>query len=50
MLTERKAARERGKYAEIEAAHYTDDDYARIDAIYESERASWRERSATGKT
>ena len=39
VLTERKEARTRGKYAEIEPAHYTDDDYERIDAIYESERA-----------
>jgi acyl dehydratase len=37
VLTERKASRQRGKYAEIEPAHYTDDDYERIDAIYESE-------------
>ena len=37
ILTERKAARDKGKYAEIEPAHYTDDDYERIDAIYASE-------------
>lgn len=37
ILTERKTAREKGKYAAIEPAHYTDDDYERIDAIYESE-------------
>lgn len=37
ILTERKAARSRGKYAEIEPAHYTDEDYERIDAIYASE-------------
>jgi acyl dehydratase len=37
VLTERKASRNRGKYAEIEPAHYTDADYERIDAIYESE-------------
>jgi len=37
VLTERKASRQRGKYADIEPAHYTDDDYERIDAIYESE-------------
>src|SRR5439155_2258782 len=29
VLTERKEARTRGKYAEIEPAHYTDDDYER---------------------
>ncbi len=38
VLTERKTARDRGKYAEIEAAHYTDADYEKIDAIYEQER------------
>jgi acyl dehydratase len=38
VLTERKASRSRGKYADIEPAYYTDDDYERIDAIYESER------------
>ena len=37
ILTERKEARRRGKYAEIEPAHYTDADYARIDEIYASE-------------
>ena len=37
VLTERKASRARGKYADIEPAHYSDDDYERIDAIYESE-------------
>jgi acyl dehydratase len=37
ILTERKAARDKGKYAEIEPAHYTDEDYERIDAIYASE-------------
>jgi acyl dehydratase len=38
ILTERKEARSRGKYADIEPAHYTDEDYERIDAIYEAER------------
>jgi acyl dehydratase len=38
VLTERKAAREKGKYAAIEPAHYTDEDYQRIDGIYESEQ------------
>ncbi len=37
ILTERKTAREKGKYADIEPAHYTDEDYERIDAIYASE-------------
>lgn len=37
--TERKKSREKGKYAAIEPAHYTDEDYERIDAVYASERA-----------
>jgi acyl dehydratase len=37
ILTERKQARERGKYAAIEPAQYTDEDYERIDAIYAQE-------------
>ena len=37
ILTERKEARSRGKYAAIEPAHYSDADYARIDEIYASE-------------
>ena len=49
VLTERKAARTRGKYAEIEPAHYSDEDYERIDAIYESEQPRGR-RSGTGRT
>ncbi len=36
--TERRKSREKGKYADIEPAHYTDEDYERIDAIYASER------------
>ncbi len=37
VLTERKKSRSKGKYAEIEPAHYTDADYERIDAIYAQE-------------
>jgi acyl dehydratase len=37
ILTERKAARDKGKYADVEPARYTDEDYERIDAIYGSE-------------
>jgi acyl dehydratase len=44
ILTERKTARERGKNAAIEPAHYTDDDYERIDAIYESEKPRGAEK------
>lgn len=44
ILTERKTARDKGKYAEIEPARYTDDDYERIDAIYESERPRGAEK------
>jgi hypothetical protein len=36
-MTERKAAREKGKYAELAPAKYSDEDYAKIDAIYEAE-------------
>ena len=43
ILTERKTARDKGKYADIEPAHYTDDDYERIDAIYAAEQAAGRE-------
>lgn len=34
ILTERKTAREKGKYADLEPGKYTDEDIARIDAIY----------------
>ncbi|MET0579424.1 MAG: MaoC family dehydratase, partial [Ilumatobacteraceae bacterium] len=38
ILTERKQSRSRGKYADIAPAHYTDEDYERIDAIYAAEK------------
>lgn len=38
ILTERDTARKKGKYAEIEAAKYTDEDYERIDAVYAQEK------------
>lgn len=44
ILTERKAARDKGKYADVEPAHYTDADYERIDSIYESEGARGSEK------
>jgi acyl dehydratase len=34
ILTERKTARDRGKYSKLEPAHYTDEDLARLDEIY----------------
>lgn len=34
ILTERKTAREKGKYSDIKPAEYTDEDLAKIDAIY----------------
>lgn len=37
ILTERKAAREKGKYSEIEAAKYDDAAMAEIDALYEQD-------------
>jgi acyl dehydratase len=36
---ERKTAREKGKYNALEPATYTDDDIARLDAIYAAEKA-----------
>ena len=47
--TERKTARESGKYAEIEPAHYTDADLARIDAIYEQETRKGTSPAAGGR-
>lgn len=44
ILTERKKARSKGKYAEIEPAHYTDEDYERIDAIYAAEKPRGAEK------
>ena len=44
VLTERKKSRSKGKYATIEPAHYTDEDYARIDAIYAQEAPRGAER------
>ncbi|MFI5040582.1 MAG: MaoC family dehydratase N-terminal domain-containing protein [Acidimicrobiales bacterium] len=44
ILTERDTARKKGKYAEIEPASYTDEDYERIDAIYEQERPRGAEK------
>lgn len=37
VMTERRKSRSKGKYAEIQPASYTDEDYERIDAIYEKE-------------
>jgi len=44
VLTERKAARERGKYTKLEPAVYTDADIERIDAIYAQEKPRGREK------
>lgn len=38
ILTERKTAATKGKYAEIEPATYTDEDIARIDEVYANEK------------
>lgn len=38
VLTERKAARERGKYSQIEPTQYTDEDIEKIDEIYAAEQ------------
>ncbi len=37
IYTERKTAREKGKYADLEPATYSDEDMARLDAIYAAE-------------
>lgn len=42
--TERKKSRQKGKYASIEPASYTDEDYERIDAIYEQEEPRGAQR------
>ena len=36
--TERKTAREKGKYSALEPATYTDDDMARLDSVYAQEQ------------
>jgi acyl dehydratase len=41
--TERKTAREKGKYAAIEPATYTDEDIAKLDSIYEAEKVQGAE-------
>ncbi|MDB5420509.1 MAG: acyl dehydratase [Brevundimonas sp.] len=38
ILTERKTAKDKGKYSEIKAQTYTDEDLARIDEIYAAEQ------------
>jgi hypothetical protein len=38
VLTERKTAREKGKYLDLKPATYTDEDIAKIDAVYEAEQ------------
>lgn len=53
ILTERRTAKEKGKYADVEAAHYTDADLAEIDAVYAAERrrggdTRWFEDVAVG--
>lgn len=44
VLTERKKSREAGKYAAIEPAQYTDEDYEKIDAIYAAEQPRGAEK------
>lgn len=43
ILAERKKARETGKYADIPVPNYTDEDIARLDAIYAAEKVRGRE-------
>jgi acyl dehydratase len=42
--TERKTAREKGKYSAIEPATYTDEDLAKIDEVYAGEQARGAEK------
>src|SRR3546814_8788102 len=42
--TERKTAREKGKYSSIEPATYTDDDIAKLDEIYANEHVQGAEK------
>jgi acyl dehydratase len=44
VYAERGKSRKKGKYADIEAASYTDEDYARIDEIYANERVQGAEK------
>ncbi len=44
ILTERKTAREKGKYAAIEPQKYTDEDIAKIDAVYAQEKSRGAEK------
>jgi acyl dehydratase len=44
VLSERKTAAKKGKYAGIEPATYTDEDIARIDAIYAEEKVQGAEK------
>jgi len=44
VLTERKTAKNKGKYSEIKPQTYTDDDIAAIDAVYAAEQVRGAER------
>jgi acyl dehydratase len=44
IMTERKTAREKGKNLAIEPAKYTDEDLARIDAVYAGEKSRGAEK------
>ncbi|NWG53481.1 MAG: MaoC family dehydratase N-terminal domain-containing protein [Hydrogenophilaceae bacterium] len=44
ILSERKSAAKKGKYAEIKPATYTDEDIARIDEIYANEKVRGAEK------
>lgn len=44
ILTERKTARDKGKYSTVEPARYSDEDYERIDAIYAAEKPRGRDK------
>ena len=44
VLSERKTAAKKGKYSKIEPARYTDEDIARIDAVYAAEQVRGAEK------
>jgi acyl dehydratase len=44
ILSERKAAKEKGKYTTIEPASYTEDDIRKLDEIYRAEKARGAEK------
>jgi len=44
VLTERKTAAKKGKYSAIEPAHYTDEEFAKIEEVYANEKVQGAEK------